>query len=38
MKKLLYIVFIIGLMAILIYPIIARNQDKKEKYVKQNSR
>ena len=29
-EKILYIVFIIGLMAILIYPIIARNQDKKE--------
>lgn len=31
-EKILYIVFIIGLMAILIYPIIARNQDKKENH------
>ena len=29
-EKILYIVFVIGLMAILIYPIIMRNQDKKK--------
>ena len=31
-EKILYIVFIMGLMAILIYPIIMRNQDKKENH------
>lgn len=31
-EKILYIVFVIGLMAILIYPIIMRNQDKKENH------
>ena len=31
-EKILYIVFIIGLMAILIYPIIARNQNRETKF------